>query len=434
MAEDYRTTAQRLSDGQERLANRVSQQRLTDEGGIGLLSTILGPARFGASAAVRSIKEGRNLLGVLSTANKTNPVRKLIANELAAKVAAKRLAQPTLANAAKRAAGLLPVAGAMQAGSGEGPQSVSSIRNIAIEPGVYGAIPGRPGTEVYAGVDAPPMDAPPMDAPIPTPSPDAALKLGLISGEGVAQDRNQGNLLSGLLGDINYKGMLDQLFKTFQRPEMLTPGVNALTSFGMAGAGLRQAELAGAAVEQAREDKLAAAEQIRADKFAIAGINNAPGAPKFDKTQTDLLLDITKGQGALDNLQKALELSLQSKLTGAGPQGLQGVSNLLAAFGIDPGVSAIKDYENRVARIKADLSASKIFGREMNRQELKILEKLVSDPGIFNTNTQLRNQLRNLTGTLEKTIRTKRQIIAAQFPNTDIRKIIESPKSVFKEE
>ena len=215
---------------------------------------------------------------------------------------------------------------------------------------------------------------------------------------------------------------------------MLTPGVNALTSFGMAGAGLRQAELAGAAVEQAREDKLAAAEQIRADKFAIAGINNAPGAPKFDKTQTDLLLDITKGQGALDNLQKALELSLQSKLTGAGPQGLQGVSNLLAAFGIDPGVSAIKDYENRVARIKADLSASKIFGREMNRQELKILEKLVSDPGIFNTNTQLRNQLRNLTGTLEKTIRTKRQIIAAQFPNTDIRKIIESPKSVFKEE
>ena len=260
------------------------------------------------------------------------------------------------------------------------------------------------------------------EAPIPTPSPDAALKRGLIGGEAVAQDRSQGNLLSGLLGDIDYRGILNQLVKTFQRPEMLTPGVNALTSFGMSGAALNQAEMAGAV-----------AEQERMDKFAMEQIKNAPGAPEFDKTQTDLLLDITKGQGALDNLQKALELSLKSKLTGAGPQGIQGVSNLLAAFGIDPGVSDIKNYENRVARIKADLSASRIFGREMNKQELKILEKLVSDPGIFNTNTQLRNQLRSLTGSLEKTIGTKRRIIAAQFPNANIREIIEPPQSVFKE-
>ena len=35
------------------------------------------------------------------------------------------------------------------------------------------------------------------EAPIPTPSPDAALKLGLIGGEAVAQDRNQGNLHFG---------------------------------------------------------------------------------------------------------------------------------------------------------------------------------------------------------------------------------------------
>ena len=290
--------------------------------------------------------------------------------------------------------------------------------------GLLSPIPGRPGTGITAL---------PNSSELMSNTPRAAANTGLTAGEAIAQDRNQGNLISGLLGDINWKGILDQLVQTFQRPEMLTPGVSALTSFGMAGAGLRQAELVGAAAEQARADKLAGAEQVRADKFAIAQINNAPGAPEFDKTQTDLLLDITKGQGALDNLQKALELSLKSKLTGAGPQGIQGVSNLLAAFGIDPGVSDIKNYENRVARIKADLSASRIFGREMNRQELKILEKLVSDPGIFNTNTQLRNQLRSLTGSLEKTIGTKRRIIAAQFPNANIREIIEPPKSVFKE-
>jgi hypothetical protein len=38
-----------------------------------------------------------------------------------------------------------------------------------------------------------------------------------------------------------------------------------------------------------------------------------------------------------------------------------------------------------------------------------------------------------LTGSLEKTIGTKRRIIAAQFPNANIREIIEPPKSVFKE-
>ena len=90
--------------------------------------------------------------------------------------------------------------------------------------------------------------------PGPTTDPYAALKAGLIAGEGTAQDRSQGNAISGLLGDINWKGLMDKLIQTFQQPEMLTPGVNALTSFGMSGAALNQAEIAGAK-EKAKLDQ-----------------------------------------------------------------------------------------------------------------------------------------------------------------------------------
>jgi hypothetical protein len=73
-------------------------------------------------------------------------------------------------------------------------------------------------------------------------------------GSDLARDQNTIGSLSGLLGDINWKAITDRLIKTFQRPEMLTPGVNALTAFGMSGAALNQAEIAGAK-EQAQLDQ-----------------------------------------------------------------------------------------------------------------------------------------------------------------------------------
>ena len=111
--------------------------------------------------------------------------------------------------------------------------------------GLLSPIPGRPGTGITAL---------PNSSELMSNAPRDALRLGLGAGEDIAQDRNQGNLLSGLLGDLDYKGILNQLVKTFQRPEMLTPGVNALTSFGMAGAGLNQDQIAGAR-EQAKLDQ-----------------------------------------------------------------------------------------------------------------------------------------------------------------------------------
>ena len=111
--------------------------------------------------------------------------------------------------------------------------------------GLLSNVPGMPNTEVTAL---------PPSAELMSNAPRDALKLGLGAGEAIAQDRSQGNAISGLLGDINWKGLMDKLLQTFQRPEMLTPGVNALTSFGMSGAALNQAEIAGAK-EKAKLDQ-----------------------------------------------------------------------------------------------------------------------------------------------------------------------------------
>jgi hypothetical protein len=69
-------------------------------------------------------------------------------------------------------------------------------------------------------------------------------------GSDIAFNQKQSNSISGLLGDVDWRGIMGRLMETFQRPEMLTPGVNALTSFGLAGSALNQQKLADAGEQQ----------------------------------------------------------------------------------------------------------------------------------------------------------------------------------------
>jgi hypothetical protein len=161
------------------------------------------------------------------------------------------------------------------------------------------------------------------EAPIVTPSPDTALKRGLIAGEGI-----------GLLGDINWKGLMDKLLQTFQRPEMLTPGVNALTSFGMSGAALNQDQIAGAAAEQARMDK-----------FALAQLKNAPvapGAPKPSAEITNLYKEMGTYQTGLNTFDRIKGILSSGIGTGGVGSVLSGLNNIAAAFNINLTPSAQK--------------------------------------------------------------------------------------------
>ena len=367
MAEDYRSTAQRLRSGQNLLADRFGQQRTTDEGGIGLLSTLVGPARFGASAAVRSFDDIRNLLGVLSTANKTNPVRKLIANELAAAEVAKRLAQPTALNAAKRATALVPVAGAMQAGSDPLGPLPPGMRPPA--PYIKEAIPGRPGTEVGVGMPLPPLKQK-MDQANATGTP--SVMPYIAAGTDQGQNARERSFLermaqSGLLSTIQGMARAERQY-----------GVGPLAAFSESALDVQAAR---AAAEQE-----AAETQAKAD---IERLKNQPKPPKLSAEAVKLYdrINTSRANAALvQQMKEALTEGFDTGVIGTSEQAIKAIAN---AFNIPIGTSGKEDYNKLVAQLKTGMLRS---GRLL-KADFELLDKIIPKATTFTNKEQLLNSI-----------------------------------------
>jgi hypothetical protein len=223
--------------------------------------------------------------------------------------------------------------------------------------GLLSSIPGRPGTEITAL---------PYSSELMSNTPRAAANTGLNAGEAIAQDRNQGNLISGLLGDINWKGILDQLIKTFQRPEMLTPGVNALTAFGMAGAGLNQAEIAGAKeqaqLDQANQQQALENEYRRtrdardAARFALAEKRDAQDrlkAPTITKAKIEAFKALVSGDDTVRKIVEKLDGTVFGRAIGNSPS-TDSIETAIAMEAI-----SIQNANSRISPLKAIQEAAK---------------------------------------------------------------------------
>jgi hypothetical protein len=180
--------------------------------------------------------------------------------------------------------------------------------------------------------------------PGPTTTPYTALKDGLGAGEAISLDRSDGNFISGLLGDINWKAITDRLIKTFQRPEMLTPGVSPLTAFAASGAALNQAEMAGAAAEQERMNKL-----------ALEQIKNAPGAPKITSEAVKLYDRVNTSRANAALVQKMKQALIEGPGTGAIGTGEQALKAMLNALNLPIGTSGRSDYNSLLAELKTGM-------------------------------------------------------------------------------
>ena len=221
-------------------------------------------------------------------------------------------------------------------------------------------------------------------------------------GADLARDQNTIGSLSGLLGDLDYKGILNQLVKTFQRPEMLTPGVNALTSFGMSGAALNQAEMAGAA-----------AEQERMDKFAMEQLKNAPGAPKLTAEAVKLYDSVDSNMATSRLVQKmkiALTEGISTGIVGTGEAALVAMLN---ALNIPIGTSSKGDYEKLRAQLKTGLLRS---GRLL-KADFDLLDKQLPGAGIFTNKEQLLNSLRDIEeGANRRLFQKQQQLLTFGYP------------------
>ena len=232
--------------------------------------------------------------------------------------------------------------------------------------------------------------------PGPTTTPYTALKDGLGAGEAISLDRSDGNFISGLLGDINWKAITDKLIRTFQRPEMLTPGVNALTAFGMSGAALNQAEIAGAAAEQERMNKL-----------SLEQLKNAPGAPKITAEAVKLYDRVNTSRANAALVQKMKQALIEGPGTGGIGTGEQALIAMLNALNIPIGTSGRTDYNSLLAELKAGMLRS---GRLL-KDDFKLLEKQLPGSGTFTNRDQLLNALRRIEEKSNRQLYEDQQIL-----------------------
>ena len=236
--------------------------------------------------------------------------------------------------------------------------------------------------------------------PGPTTTPYTALKDGLGAGEAISLDRSDGNFISGLLGDINWKAITDRLIKTFQRPEMLTPGVSPLTAFAASGAALNQAEMAGAVAEQERMDKIMLEQLKKSGPMEFKG----PMIKSIEKASAT--------KQSLDSINRYLELLSNKKIGGVGAKLEEGVSAIGALFGAG-GESGAAAADSIRSQIITGLQIGVAEG-QISQGDYDQLNKILAGSGWFVSNPKVESQLQRLKGVLAGKLRTTTKILEAQ--------------------
>ena len=228
---------------------------------------------------------------------------------------------------------------------------------------------------------------------------------GLSYGTQLAQARNQEGLISqaadtisGLLGNVDFKG----LFRVLARPEFVAPmgpGQSPLTNFVEAAAADRTSQ---AALRAARQE--AGLEGFKAETDRLKALMPDPSKMPKLTAEANKLYDSMAAAENTARLGKQIQESLSKSKMVAGASGAtaEGFRAVAAMFGFDPGEMEQDEVKRRIAALKTEILKSRAFGREANKQELEILNKLVQEPDLFASYTQILNSVKSLTESAER--------------------------------
>lgn len=228
---------------------------------------------------------------------------------------------------------------------------------------------------------------------------------GLAYGANTAKAQNQEGLISqaadtisGLLGNIDFQG----LFRVLARPEFVAPmgpGRSPLTNFVRAAAADRQSQ---AALRAARQE--AGLEAFKAETDRLKALMPDPSKMPKLTAEANKLYDSMAAAENTARLGKQIQESLSSSFMVSGGPGLaaEGFRAIAAMFGFDPGEMEQDEVKKRVAALKKEILQSRAFGREANKQELEILNRLVQEPDPFTSRTQILNSIKSLTESAER--------------------------------
>ena len=174
---------------------------------------------------------------------------------------------------------------------------------------------------------------------------------------------------------------IDNVKNIFDR--VLDRGVQSLGQPAQFGGNFVTEQARGELALQANEAATAKAQQEAALKAAeITGKN----APKQGKLTSEVSNLYSKFQGAsrrIDSANKIKQILTKSAATGGAGAIKNGIVNLASAFNINLGKTAGQDVDFLLAKLKRQMIASRIFGRETNKQEQELIDKLLPTTGVF---------------------------------------------------
>jgi hypothetical protein len=228
---------------------------------------------------------------------------------------------------------------------------------------------------------------------------------GLKYGGDLAEYNNQKGLIdsasesiSGLLGDVDWRGIL----RVLGRPEFVKPmgpGESPVTNFINAASADRTAQVTARAAQQA-----AGLEAFKAETDRLKALMPDPSKLPKLTAEVSKLYDSMAASENTARLGKQIQESLvESKMVAGAPgAAAEGFRAVAAMFGFDPGQMEQDEVRRRIASLKKEILQSRAFGREANKQEIEILNRLVQAPDAFTSYTQILNSIKSLTKSAER--------------------------------
>jgi hypothetical protein len=174
---------------------------------------------------------------------------------------------------------------------------------------------------------------------------------------------------------------IDNVKNIFDR--VLDRGVQSLGQPAQFGGNFVTEQARGELALQANEAATAKAQQEAALKAAEIEGKNAPKQGKLTSEVNNLYSKFQGASRRIDSANKIKQILTKSAATGGAGAIKNGIVNLASAFNINLGKTAGQDVDFLLAKLKRQMIASRIFGRETNKQEQELIDKLLPTTGVF---------------------------------------------------
>jgi hypothetical protein len=174
---------------------------------------------------------------------------------------------------------------------------------------------------------------------------------------------------------------IDNVKNIFDR--VLDRGVQSLGQPAQFGGNFVTEQARGELALQANEAATAKAQQEAALKAAEIEGKNAPKQGKLTSEVSNLYSKFQGASRRIDSANKIKQILTKSAATGGAGAIKNGIVNLASAFNINLGKTAGQDVDFLLAKLKRQMIASRIFGRETNKQEQELIDKLLPTTGVF---------------------------------------------------